>query len=121
MLPTVVENAPPTARVYREEVFGPVVTITPFDTDDEAVAQANDTRYGLNAMVFTQNLSRAHRISAALKAGPSGSTASSSATCALPSAASATPVSAAKAATSAASSSPSPRPSSCRSDLQLSV
>ena len=36
MLPTVVENAPPTARVCREEVFGPVVTITPFDTDDEA-------------------------------------------------------------------------------------
>ena len=65
MLPTVVENAPPTARVCREEVFGPVVTITPFDTDDEAVAQANDTRYGLNAMVFTQNLSRAHRTSAA--------------------------------------------------------
>ncbi len=69
VLPTVVENAPPTARVCREEVFGPVVTITPFDTDDEAVARANDTRYGLNAMVFTQNLSRAHRTSAALKAG----------------------------------------------------
>ena len=69
VLPTVVENAPPTARICREEVFGPVVTITPFDTDDEAIALANDTRYGLNAMVFTENLSRAHRAAAALKAG----------------------------------------------------
>jgi aminomuconate-semialdehyde/2-hydroxymuconate-6-semialdehyde dehydrogenase len=69
VLPTIVENAPPAARVRREEVFGPVVTVTPFDTDDEAVAQANDTPYGLNAMIFTENLSRAHRASAALKAG----------------------------------------------------
>jgi aminomuconate-semialdehyde/2-hydroxymuconate-6-semialdehyde dehydrogenase len=69
VLPTVVENAPTTARVYCEEVFGPVVTITPFDTDAEAIGLANDTRYGLNAMVFTQDLSRAHRTSAALKAG----------------------------------------------------
>jgi aminomuconate-semialdehyde/2-hydroxymuconate-6-semialdehyde dehydrogenase len=69
ILPTIVENAPPTARVCREEVFGPVVTVTPFDTDEEAIAQANDTPYGLNAMVFTENLSRAHRAAAALKAG----------------------------------------------------
>ena len=69
VLPTIVENAPPTARVCREEVFGPVVTVTAFDTDSEAIAQANDTPYGLNAMVFTENLSRAHRASAALKAG----------------------------------------------------
>ena len=63
------ENAPPSARVCREEVFGPVVTITAFDTDEEAVRSANDTRYGLNAMVFTRDLSRAHRASAALRAG----------------------------------------------------
>ena len=69
VLPTVVENAPPTARVCREEVFGPVVTLSVFDADADAVALANDTRYGLNAMVFTENLSRAHRVSAALKAG----------------------------------------------------
>ena len=69
VLPTVVENAPSAARVYREEVFGPVVTITPFDTDSEAIGLANDTRYGLNAMVFTRDLSRAHRASAALRAG----------------------------------------------------
>jgi aminomuconate-semialdehyde/2-hydroxymuconate-6-semialdehyde dehydrogenase len=67
--PTVVLDAPLDARVCREEVFGPVVTIHPFDTEAEAVALANDTRYGLNAMVFTENLSRAHRVSAALRAG----------------------------------------------------
>jgi aminomuconate-semialdehyde/2-hydroxymuconate-6-semialdehyde dehydrogenase len=67
--PTVVLDAPPDARVVREEVFGPVVTIHPFDTEAEGVAMANDTRYGLNAMVFTENLSRAHRVSAALRAG----------------------------------------------------
>ncbi|TDE35335.1 aldehyde dehydrogenase [Actinomadura sp. 6K520] len=67
--PTVVLDAPPDARVRREEIFGPVVVVTPFDTEDEAVAAANDTRYGLNAMVFTENLSRAHRVSAALRAG----------------------------------------------------
>jgi aminomuconate-semialdehyde/2-hydroxymuconate-6-semialdehyde dehydrogenase len=66
--PTVV-HAPPTARVYREEVFGPVVVVQPFDSEAEAVALANDTPYGLNAMLFTENLSRAHRVSAALKAG----------------------------------------------------
>ena len=69
VLPTVVEGAPPQARVCREEVFGPVVTLAPFGTEAEAVALANDTRYGLNAMVFTQNLSRAHRVSGALRAG----------------------------------------------------
>jgi aminomuconate-semialdehyde/2-hydroxymuconate-6-semialdehyde dehydrogenase len=67
--PTVVVGAPLDARVVCEEVFGPVVTIHPFDTEEEAVAIANDSPYGLNAMVFTENLSRAHRVSAALRAG----------------------------------------------------
>ena len=67
--PTVVLDPPSDTRVCREEVFGPVVTVTPFDTEEQAVALANDSRYGLNAMVFTENLSRAHRVSAALKAG----------------------------------------------------
>ena len=67
--PTIVADAPGDARVVREEIFGPVVVATPFDTEAEAVALANNTRYGLNAMVFTENLSRAHRVSAALKAG----------------------------------------------------
>lgn len=67
--PTVLVDVPSDARVQREEIFGPVVTITPFDTEAEAVALADDTRYGLNAMVFTENLSRAHRVSARLNAG----------------------------------------------------
>jgi aminomuconate-semialdehyde/2-hydroxymuconate-6-semialdehyde dehydrogenase len=67
--PTVVVDAPSTARVCREEIFGPVAVVSPFDTEAEAVTAANDTPYGLNVMVFTENLSRAHRVSAALKAG----------------------------------------------------
>jgi aminomuconate-semialdehyde/2-hydroxymuconate-6-semialdehyde dehydrogenase len=67
--PTVVVDAPTTARVHCEEVFGPVVTVTPFDTEDESVVLANDTPYGLNAMVFTENVHRAHRVSARLRAG----------------------------------------------------
>jgi aminomuconate-semialdehyde/2-hydroxymuconate-6-semialdehyde dehydrogenase len=67
--PTIIADAPGEARVIKEEIFGPVVVATPFDTEDEAVALADDTRYGLNAMVFTENLSRAHRVSARLRAG----------------------------------------------------
>jgi aminomuconate-semialdehyde/2-hydroxymuconate-6-semialdehyde dehydrogenase len=67
--PTIITEAPGDARVVKEEIFGPVVVATPFDTEQEAVALANDTRYGLNAMVFTENLSRAHRVSAKLRAG----------------------------------------------------
>jgi aminomuconate-semialdehyde/2-hydroxymuconate-6-semialdehyde dehydrogenase len=67
--PTIITEAPGDARVIKEEIFGPVVVATPFDTEQEAVALANDTRYGLNAMVFTENLSRAHRVSARLRAG----------------------------------------------------
>ena len=50
-------------------MFGPVVTIAPFDDDEDVIRSANDTRYGLSAMVFTRDLSRAHRASAALRAG----------------------------------------------------
>ncbi len=67
--PTIVTDAPGDARVVKEEIFGPVTVATVFDTEDEAIAMANDTRYGLNAMVFTENLSRAHRVSGQLKAG----------------------------------------------------
>jgi aminomuconate-semialdehyde/2-hydroxymuconate-6-semialdehyde dehydrogenase len=67
--PTVIVDAPVDAPIQREEVFGPVVTLTPFDSEAEAVGLANDSPYGLNAMVFTENLSRAHRVAAALRAG----------------------------------------------------
>jgi aminomuconate-semialdehyde/2-hydroxymuconate-6-semialdehyde dehydrogenase len=67
--PTVVVDAPLDSRIVREEIFGPVVVVHPFDDEAEAVRLANDTPYGLNAMVFTENLSRAHRVSANLSAG----------------------------------------------------
>ena len=56
-------------RTLQEEIFGPVVTITPFENDEEAVTFANSTRYGLSATVWTRDLSRAHRVAAALDAG----------------------------------------------------
>lgn len=69
MSPAIVADAAPEDRVFRHEVFGPVVTVTPFDTEAEAVALANATDYGLAAAVWTANLSRAHRMVRAIRAG----------------------------------------------------
>src|SRR5690606_8210920 len=57
--PTVFVDVPPTARIFQEEIFGPVVAITPFNTDEEALRLANDVKYGLAAYVWTSNLERA--------------------------------------------------------------
>ncbi|NUR92268.1 MAG: aldehyde dehydrogenase [Nonomuraea sp.] len=67
--PTVAVGLPPTARACREEIFGPVVCITPFDTEDEGIALANDTDYGLTATLYTQDLRRAHQVAERLRAG----------------------------------------------------
>lgn len=67
--PTIATDLPPDARICREEVFGPVAVVAPFDDEEDAVRLANDTRYGLNAMVFTENGRRANRVAAALRAG----------------------------------------------------
>jgi aminomuconate-semialdehyde/2-hydroxymuconate-6-semialdehyde dehydrogenase len=67
--PTIITGLGTDCRVLQEEIFGPVVTITPFDTEDEALAFANSTRYGLSATVWTRDLSRAHRVAASLDAG----------------------------------------------------
>jgi aldehyde dehydrogenase (NAD+) len=67
--PTLVNNVDPSSEIAREEVFGPVVVATPFADDDEAVALANGTDYGLVSAVWTQNLSRAHRMAAQIEAG----------------------------------------------------
>ena len=67
--PTVVTGLPVDCRVNMEEIFGPVVTITPFSDEADAVAWANGTRYGLAASVWTNDLRRAHRVAGALDAG----------------------------------------------------
>jgi len=67
--PTVITGLGPDCKAQRQEIFGPVVSVTPFDTEEEVLALANDTRYGLGATVWTQNLGTAHRMSAALEAG----------------------------------------------------
>lgn len=69
MQPTVIEGLGPACRTNQEEIFGPVVTIAPFDTDEEALYMANSTRYGLAAVVWTQHLGRAHRLAKALQSG----------------------------------------------------
>ncbi len=67
--PTVITGLGAYCRVTREEIFGPVVTITPFKNDEEAIRFANATKYGLSATVWTRDLQRAHRVAAALDAG----------------------------------------------------
>lgn len=67
--PTIIEGLPHDCRTNQEEIFGPVVTIMPFDTEDEVLAYANSVRYGLSASVWTENLSRAHRVAAKLESG----------------------------------------------------
>ncbi len=67
--PTVIEGLSHDCRTNQEEIFGPVVSIMPFDSEDEIVGYANSVRYGLSATVWTENLSRAHRISALLESG----------------------------------------------------
>jgi aldehyde dehydrogenase (NAD+) len=56
-------------RIAREEIFGPVGVVIPFDSEDDAIRMANDTEYGLAAGIWTSNLSRAHRVAAQLQAG----------------------------------------------------
>ncbi|KAJ6539610.1 aldehyde dehydrogenase [Mycena capillaripes] len=67
--PTVIANIETSNALWQEEIFGPVVVAKRFSTEDEAVALANDSKYGLGAGIWTQNLSRAHRIAAAIEAG----------------------------------------------------
>ncbi|WP_138419585.1 aldehyde dehydrogenase [Aquibacillus sediminis] len=67
--PTIYLHEDPDARICQEEIFGPIVTIIPFDTEEEALAIANNTDYGLNGVIWTENLKRAHRVSHHVRAG----------------------------------------------------
>ena len=67
--PTVIEGLPHDCRTNQEEIFGPVVTIMPFDTEDEVLGYANSVRYGLSSTIWTENLSRAHRVAAKIESG----------------------------------------------------
>ncbi|TPX11186.1 uncharacterized protein E0L32_001004 [Thyridium curvatum] len=67
--PTVFTDVKPSMRIYREEIFGPCVAIASFKTEEEAVALANDTTYGLGSALFTRDLTRAHRVARELEAG----------------------------------------------------
>ena len=67
--PTVIEGLPDTARCMREEVFGPFCHLSPFDSEAEVVARANDTEYGLAATLWTRDLGRAHRVAPAMRVG----------------------------------------------------
>ena len=67
--PTVFADVPSDARIFQEEIFGPVVAITPFDSEEEALALANSTKYGLAAYVWTNDLRRGHNFAHAVEAG----------------------------------------------------
>jgi aminomuconate-semialdehyde/2-hydroxymuconate-6-semialdehyde dehydrogenase len=67
--PTIITGLPVSCRTNREEIFGPVVTITPFDNEEEVITHANDCDYGLASSVWTQNLARAHRVAEQINTG----------------------------------------------------
>ena len=66
---TVFADVTPSMRIFREEIFGPVVCVTPFDDEAEAIALANATSYGLAAYLWTSDLARAHRVAHAVESG----------------------------------------------------
>lgn len=67
--PTVIEGLAYDCRTNQEEIFGPVVTITPFDSEDEVLMMANSVKYGLSATIWTENLKKAHRVANQVEAG----------------------------------------------------
>jgi gamma-glutamyl-gamma-aminobutyraldehyde dehydrogenase len=66
---TIFDQVKPSMRIAREEIFGPVLSVLTFDTEEQAIAMANDTSYGLTASLYSQDISRANRVARALRAG----------------------------------------------------
>ncbi|TWL97850.1 2-hydroxymuconic semialdehyde dehydrogenase [Bacillus licheniformis] len=67
--PTIITGLSRNSRLIKEEIFGPVVTVIPFDDEEEVIAQANDTHYGLSATLWTNDLRRAHRVAGQIESG----------------------------------------------------
>ncbi|ALS97040.1 2-hydroxymuconic semialdehyde dehydrogenase [Lacimicrobium alkaliphilum] len=67
--PTIITGLPESSRCVKEEIFGPICHITPFDTEEEAISLANDSRYGLAAAIWTRDISRGHRVAREMEAG----------------------------------------------------
>jgi len=67
--PTIFADVKPDMTIFQEEIFGPVLCVTPFDTEEEAIALANATKYGLAGSVFTMNIKKAHRVAEAIHGG----------------------------------------------------
>ena len=67
--PTVIEGLSYECSINQEEIFGPVVTIIPFNSEEEVIKMANSTKYGLSASIFTENVSKAHRVAASIDSG----------------------------------------------------
>jgi len=67
--PTIFTDTKPNATIEKEEIFGPVVVVNTFKTEEEAIAKANDSEFGLSATVFTQDINRAMRVCKKLRAG----------------------------------------------------
>ena len=67
--PTIYTGLPESARCVKEEIFGPVCHVAPFDTEEEAIGMANDTKYGLAASIWTTNMKRGHRVAQQMKVG----------------------------------------------------
>ena len=67
--PTIFDNVSPDMTLFNEEVFGPILAVTSFETEEEAISLANQSSYGLAASFYTQNIKRAYRVASAIKAG----------------------------------------------------
>ena len=67
--PTIIEGLPHDCDINQEEIFGPVVSLIPFDSEEEVIKMANSTKYGLSASIFTEKISKAHRVAASIDSG----------------------------------------------------